>query len=79
MTLTIRYYGILTDITTCEKESVVLSEKSSLDDLSSSLIRQYPGFKAHSIVYFANGKKIKSGDILTQDSEIDCMPPFSGG
>ncbi len=56
-----------------------MKEQSTLDDFKSNLERRFPDLADHSIIFFANGKKIESGEELKPKMEIDCMPPFSGG
>jgi hypothetical protein len=43
------------------------------------LQKKYPDFEKHSLVYFANGKKLKQEENFSSVTKIDCMPPFSGG
>ncbi|MBA7517082.1 hypothetical protein ES705_09132 [subsurface metagenome] len=79
MKLVIRYFGALTDTTSREEEIIQMKEQSTLDDFKSNLERRFPDLADHSIIFFANGKKIESGEELKPKMEIDCMPPFSGG
>ncbi len=74
MRLLIRYYGLLTDITSYENEVVELDEQATVEDLNSRLESCFPDFAQHSIVYFARGKKIEGEENLTSAMEIDCMP-----
>ncbi len=79
MKLKIRYYGLLTDITQCEMEMIEMYGKITTANLISTLHEKYPDFNKHSIVYFANGKKLEQGENISSMTEIDCMPPFAGG
>ena len=78
MKLKIRYYGLLTDVTHCEMEMI---EKYGITtaNLITFLQEKYPDFRRHSIVYFANGKKLEQTENISSIKEIDCMPPFAGG
>jgi len=79
MKLKVRYYGLLTDITSCEREILELNGAVTSEDLTSALYEKYQEFKAHSIVFFVNGRKPDQKETIAADSEIDCMPPFAGG
>ena len=79
MRLRIRYYGVLTDITNCEVEMIEMDDRNTGANLVSKLHEKYPDFTNHSIVYFADGKKLEQGENISSITEIDCMPPFSGG
>lgn len=79
MKLKVQYYGLLTDITKCDTEMIDIGGKTNSTVFMTCLHKKYPDFKKHSIVYFANGKKLTQGDKIPVGSEIDCMPPFAGG
>lgn len=79
METAIRYYGILSELASLEKESVRLDSGMIADEFKKELIGRYPTFSEVPIVIFQNQKLCAEKSELIPGVEIDCMPPFSGG
>lgn len=77
--LRIRYYGKLTELAGCEVEELLLDSVSNIEVLNKKLISMYPKIRDIPLIFFANNKRWNKSQILAENTEIDCMPPFSGG
>lgn len=80
MTVTIRYFGLITDITS-RKEEVFFSDDASLktETLVSILSKKYADLSNSSFVVAVN-KKIVIGNLeLNNNDTIALLPPFAGG
>ena len=77
MTLNIKYFGVIAEITQCHEEVLEFS-KSSVDDLLTMLFDKYPEIKINDFQVAMNNE-IVSKDSIISESEIALLPPFSGG
>ncbi len=77
MTLTIKYFGVIAEITQCHEE-VLEFTKSSIDDLLSLLFDKYPKIKTKDF-QVAMHNEIVSRDAVVSTHEIALLPPFAGG
>ncbi len=77
MTLNVKYFGLLVEITECSEETIVFS-KSSISELLELLFEKYPNLKEKDF-QVAQGNEIISKNTIISKSEIALLPPFSGG
>ena len=77
MNLTIKYFGLLAEVTGRSEENITFSEES-LDQLLDSLYFKYPELKSKDF-QLAYNNEIVSKDTKLNDGEIALLPPFSGG
>ncbi len=77
MTLQIKYFGLLAEITNCEEEMIEFS-KSIVSDLLEDLYLKYPELKQKEFKVAQNHELVSNDSIITK-TEIALLPPFSGG
>lgn len=77
MTLQIKYFGMLTDITQCQEETLSFSQQT-VSDLLEILQNKYPLLE-NTTFKVAQNQEFISGDTLISSPEIALLPPFSGG
>jgi molybdopterin converting factor small subunit len=75
----LRFYGVLTDLAGNITEKLDISAEITFADLKKHLEKKYPDLHLYSVVFFQNNKFCAMADKVTEEVEIDCMPPFSGG
>jgi molybdopterin synthase sulfur carrier subunit len=77
MKLSIRYFGLLAEITECSEESIEFGG-GSVSDLRKELVEKHPGLLE--VKYqVALDLKIVSDDGAIHSNEIALLPPFAGG
>ncbi len=76
--LTIKYFGVVAEITDKTEEELNFVEGLSVDQLLEQCLQKYPGLKEVSFKIAQNQKITESGRINAMD-EIAFLPPFSGG
>jgi len=77
MELTINYFGMLTDITSCAEEKIDFNGGTTAD-LLSILYLKYPQLKSTSFKTAQNQTITTEDEIITSNT-IVLLPPFSGG
>ena len=77
MTLNIKYFGLLAEVTNCNDETVEFSN-STVIELLGLLFIKYPELKGKDF-QVAQNNEIISIDSVVSESEIALLPPFSGG
>ena len=77
MHITIKYFGMLAEITQ-RKEEDILFKKDTISDLIDSLCIKYPKLKEQSF-QIAQNNELVSKETKLQSSEIALLPPFAGG
>ncbi len=77
MTLNIKYFGVIAEITQCHEEVLEFS-KSSIEDLLDILFDKYPEIKIKDFQTAMNNEIVSKNSIIST-SEIALLPPFAGG
>jgi len=77
MVLTIKYLGLLAEITQCSEEQINFTDKT-ISDLLKILNEKYPNLKDKDF-QVAQNNEIVSRDTMISKTEIALLPPFSGG
>lgn len=77
MKLTIKYFGLLAEITQCNEE-VIECSKETISELMEVLFMKYPDLKTKEFQVAQNHEIVPMNTGLT-NSEIALLPPFSGG
>jgi len=77
MLITIKYFGLIAEITQCENESISFSEKN-IKELLELLYVKYPTLK-HKDFQVAQNQELVSQQTLLTGNEIALLPPFAGG
>jgi len=60
-------------------ESLVLENITDTDSLTAALNKKYPALVNATYVIAVNKKIITGNSVLTDDSTVALLPPFSGG
>ena len=77
MLVTIKYFGMLTEVTNCKEETVEFSGQF-ISELLDELFIKYPNLKEKQFQVAQNQELVAINNKLSSD-EIVLMPPFSGG
>ena len=81
ITVTIRFFAAIKDITGMEFILLILHKNSTLHELQQELVRQFPEFgKWKNFVRFAINQQYCGIDSVLHDKdEVAIIPPVSGG
>ena len=77
MELSIKYFGLLAEITGLEEERLNIENKK-IGGLIDTIIKKYPALKGRSFKIAQNKKMVNKEDLVNGE-EIALLPPFSGG
>jgi molybdopterin synthase sulfur carrier subunit len=77
MQVTVKYFGLLAEVTSC-KEEVVDFTKTTARQLLEQLYITYPALKGLDF-QIAQERELISPDTKINGTEIALLPPFSGG
>ncbi|MGK9125002.1 MoaD/ThiS family protein [Olivibacter sp. SA151] len=77
MSISILFFGQLTDITGCSQ--LKMDHVEDTDQLNAVLTDQYPLLTQTKYVIAINKKIIRTKVALSQEVEVALLPPFSGG
>ncbi|WP_298892678.1 MoaD/ThiS family protein [uncultured Psychroserpens sp.] len=77
MKLTIKYFGMLAEITECTEETITFSE-DTVSELLKMLLAKYPALEKKEF-QVAQNQTLVSEDTQILNSEIVLLPPFAGG
>ncbi len=73
-------YGIAKDILNGKEKLIELREGSTISDLKTELLNQYPAFSKLKSLSFAVGEEYQEDNFqLTANLEVVLIPPVSGG
>lgn len=80
MTFTIKYFGLVSDITRKKEEQLFFeSDNLTLKQLQYKLEEQYPELENTTYSFAVNQSISQSNEILKNNEEIALLPPFAGG
>jgi molybdopterin synthase sulfur carrier subunit len=80
MEITVKYFGIIADITQKKEEVFFIDENSnSIKKLQSKLEIKYPKILVINYSVSVNKKFLQNDFLLEKDDEIALLPPFAGG
>lgn len=77
MRLTIKYYGMLTEVTRCTEETIPFSG-THISDVVAMLSARHTELKNKNFQVAQNNELVSLEDQLTHN-EIVLLPPFAGG
>ena len=77
MKLTIKYFGLLAEITKCVEESIEFSGRS-VSDLRKEISEKHSGLLTANY-QVAQDLEIVSDEVEIRSNEIVLLPPFAGG
>jgi molybdopterin synthase sulfur carrier subunit len=80
MTITIKYFGHVADITQRTEEVLFFEEATqSLQFIQSKIEEKYPEIKNTSYSFAVNQTLVKEDFELSDNDEMALLPPFAGG
>ena len=77
MTINVKYFGLIAEITTCEKERILFTKKN-VSEFLELLYLKYPSLKNKDF-QVAQNQELVPLDTLVTDNELALLPPFAGG
>ena len=77
MQLTIKYFGMLAEVTQCQEETLTF-DLQTVSDLVNALWVKYPLLKEKDFQVAQNCKIVNPKEII-KATEIALLPPFAGG
>ncbi|MEM0939707.1 MAG: MoaD/ThiS family protein [Bacteroidota bacterium] len=78
MSITIKYFGAIEDVTGIAEESVSLEQISSLEELKEHCLARYNDIKNLSFRLAVN-QSLTDNANLKEGDEVAFLPPFAGG
>ena len=80
MTVTVKYFGLIADITQKKDEEFSFDrEPMTLKQLQSTLEEQYPEIKNTTFSFAINQSLSQLNEVLKNNDKIALLPPFAGG
>lgn len=77
MKVTIKYFGLLSEVTKCEEETIDFS-KTLISEVLEELCIKYPNLRNKDF-QVAQNQELVSFDTKLLSNELVLLPPFSGG
>ena len=77
MELTVKYFGMLAEITGCHEE-IITTNEGAISDFLEVLYNKYPPLRNKEF-QVAQNNEITAKNSKISDTEIALLPPFSGG
>jgi len=77
MTITLKYFGLIAEVTNCEEEKINFSA-NSIAELLDVINSKYPNLKNKNF-QVAQNQELVSFDTKITGQEIALLPPFAGG
>ncbi|NAS32064.1 MoaD/ThiS family protein [Flavobacteriaceae bacterium R38] len=78
MSLTIKYFGMLAEVTKCNEELIEVNE-CTIKELTSKLLEYHPDLKSKNFKVAVNQSLVDEDILITSKDEIALLPPFAGG
>ena len=77
MNLNIKYFGMLTEVTQCQEETIEFTQ-TTVSELLNALFNKYPTLKEKNF-QVAQNQTLVTTDTTISNPEIALLPPFAGG
>jgi molybdopterin synthase sulfur carrier subunit len=77
MTITVKYFGLLAEITGCDTEVISFSNKT-ISEFLEFLFEKYPNLRTKDF-QVAQHQELVGLDTMITGHEIALLPPFAGG
>ncbi|WP_452597075.1 MoaD/ThiS family protein [Pontimicrobium sp. MEBiC01747] len=77
MQLTVKYFGMLAEVTKCEEE-IINEEGTTVVEFLETLYNKYPILKDKDF-QIAQNQKLITKETLLSSGELALLPPFAGG
>ncbi len=79
MHVTLRFFAVAHEITGKERQTCMLPEGATLQDMQDQLFAAYPALQAQRVRFAVNLVYAASTTLLHDGDEIACIPPVGGG
>lgn len=81
MNVEVKLFAVARQLVGCDTATIDLPAKSTVADLRAALARAYPALSSTlaSVVFAVNAEYADDQTCLTENDEIACIPPVSGG
>ena len=77
MTITVKYFGLLAEVTECDTEAISFSSKT-ISEFLEVLFEKYPNLRNKDF-QVAQHQELVGLDSIITGHEIALLPPFAGG
>jgi len=77
MTINVKYFGLIAEITACEKETILFT-KSNVSEFLELLYKKYQNLENKDF-QVAQNQELVTQDALITGNELALLPPFAGG
>jgi molybdopterin synthase sulfur carrier subunit len=77
MTISVKYFGLIAEITECDNEIISFSNKT-ISEFLEFLFEKYPNLKNKDF-QVAQQQELVGLDTLITGNELAILPPFAGG
>ena len=81
MTIMLKFYGQLRDITQKEKEQIQVDKGSTIEDLVGVITTRFPNLEPHlkTVSFAVDNEYARTETVLREGNEVALLPPISGG
>ena len=79
MELEVRYFGLVKERTSIDKEAFNVDPSETVTGLIMILRQKYPSISGINYQVALNNKLVESEVVIPEGSEVSLMPPFAGG
>lgn len=79
MLVTIKYFGMLLELTSKTTETININNNTSISQIETILLKKYPNIKNVPYNIALNLKIQNKSTLLNNGDELAFLPPFAGG
>ena len=79
MLITIKYFGMLVEITNTTQETYSLEQDSELEKIEQDILVKYPKIQHITYNVAVNQKIVDRKHLVKNGDELAFLPPFAGG
>jgi len=81
MTVTLKFYGQLRDITKQTETQIQVKEHATVSDLAETLAQKFPKLREHlqTVSFAVDSEYAPKETVLKEGNEVGVLPPISGG
>lgn len=81
MTITLKFYGQLRDITKNKETQIQVRESATVGELAEMLTQEFPELRDHlkTVSFAVDNEYAPKKTVLQEGNEVGLLPPISGG
>lgn len=81
MTITLKFYGQLRDVTKQAETQFQVKERATVSELAETLAQEFPKLREHlkSVSFAVDSEYASKETVLQEGNEVGVLPPISGG